>query len=88
MGWLVNPSFRFRMGSDDEIGGDTKGLVVARCWLIDIAKASDRVGLDLDWPGTVATWGGERKKTTAPGTVGKWERTGWTGIGGTNKPEE
>ena len=88
MGWLVNPSFRFRMGSDDEIGGDTKGLVVARCWLIDIAKASDRVGLDLDWPGTVATWGGERKKAVAPGTVGKWERTGWTGVGGTNKPEE
>ena len=84
IGWLVDPSFRFRMGSDDEIGGDTKGPTMARCWLIDIAKASERAGLDLDWPGTATTWGGERKKVAA-GTIGKWERTGWKGASA--KPE-
>ena len=77
-GWLTNPSFPYRMGSTDEVGDD-KGTVRARCWLIDIDRASEMVGLELDWPGTFATWGGERKNPKLP----PWSR----GLGGSGEGE-
>jgi DNA primase len=77
MGWLVNPSFPYRMGSKDDIGGHSGETVRSRCWLIDIAKAYEQAGLLLDWPGEVATWGGHKKKSPPPppGTIGLWKRT-------------
>lgn len=62
-GWLTDPGFPYRMGSSDEVGEDQGRLVRARCWLIDVERAFERVGLELDWPGTASTWGGDRKKT-------------------------
>lgn len=62
-GWLVDPGFPYRMGSSDDVGEDNGRTVRARCWLIDVERAFERVGLELDWPGTAATWGGDRKKT-------------------------
>lgn len=63
VGWLVDPSFPYRMGSSDEVGQDVGRPVRARCWLIDIDKAYERIGLELDWPGSAATWGGNRSQT-------------------------
>ncbi len=78
-GWLVNPSFPYRMGSGDDVGDDKGHTVRARCWLIDIDRASEMVGLELDWPGTFATWGGERSKPKLP----PWNR----GLGGSSEGE-
>jgi DNA primase len=76
-GWLVDPSHKYRMGSADDVGEDTGHAVMMRCWLVDIEKAAERVGLELDWPGTPATWGGERKKTVLP----PWRKGGPGGEG-------
>ena len=94
MGWLVNPLFRFRMGSSDEIGvAAEKSSVRAQCWLIDITRAAEQVGLDLNWPGEAATWGGSRKAAPPPGTTAPWKRAGWPqtqipGTSGTNEGGE
>jgi len=61
LGWLVDHSYPFRMGSTDDVGDDQGKTSRLRCWLIDIEKAYERVGLELDWPGTPAMWGGDRK---------------------------
>jgi DNA primase len=72
LGWLVDVSFPYRMGSNDEVGSDEPATTIrARCWLMDVVKASDMAGLDLDWPGKVAEWGGRRAKPM-PGSVGLW----------------
>jgi hypothetical protein len=65
-GWLVDPNFPYRMGSADDVGEDKGRTARMRCWLIDIEKAHEMVGLELDWPGTPATWGGDRKTGTLP----------------------
>jgi hypothetical protein len=70
-GWLVDPEFRYRMGSADDVGGDEGRAVRMRCWLIDIELAAERAGLELDWPGTPATWGGDRKKQ---GVLPPWRK--------------
>lgn len=70
-GWLVNPSFPYRMGSTDDVGDEVVGRTTrTRCWLIDIDRAADLVGLELDWPGTTSTWGGDRKNVT----LSPWRR--------------
>jgi DNA primase len=73
LGWLVDPEFRYRMGSTDDIGDDQGKPSRPRCWLIDIEKAYERVGLELDWPGTPATWGGDRRTNAPPPT---WRKAG------------
>ena len=80
LGWFVDPSFPYRMGSSDEIGGDDTP-VRSRCWLIDIVKAYEQAGLSLDWPGEIATWGGHKRKPP-PGTVGLWKQTTARAISG------
>jgi DNA primase len=72
LGWLVDPSFPYRMGSTDEVGDEQGKSARLRCWLIDVEKAHERVGLELDWPGTAATWGGDRK--TLQATLPPWRR--------------
>jgi DNA primase len=71
-GWLVDPSFLYRMGSADDVGDEASKMVRMRCWLIDIERAYERVGLELDWPGTPATWGGDRRGTVLP--LPTWRR--------------
>ena len=66
VGWLVDHSFPYRMGSTDDIGDEQGKTSRLRCWLIDVEKAYERVGLELDWPGTPATWGGDRKNAEIP----------------------
>jgi len=60
-GWLVDPVFRCRMDSTDEVGEQHGRKGRPRCWLIDVERADERVGLELNWPGTPRTWGGDRK---------------------------
>jgi DNA primase len=64
-GWLINWQFPYRMGSTDDVGEDDGKTKRMRCWLIDVELAHERVGLELDWPGTHATWGGNRRTTVA-----------------------
>jgi len=73
-GWLVDPSFPYRMGSTDDVGEETSHPVRVRCWLIDVEKAFERVGLELDWPGVPATWGGERKSAGKAPPLPPWRR--------------
>ena len=73
-GWLVDPSFPYRMGSTDDVGEETPHPVRVRCWLIDVEKAFERVGLELDWPGVPATWGGDRKSAGKPPPLPPWRR--------------
>ncbi|HKM52111.1 MAG TPA: hypothetical protein VJY33_01810, partial [Isosphaeraceae bacterium] len=73
-GWLVDPGFPFRMGSADDVGDEQARASRMRCWLIDVEKAGERVGLELDWPGTPTTWGGDRKK----GPIPTWRKPGST----------
>lgn len=61
LGWLLDPQFPYRMGSGDDVGGESSKSARLRCWLVDVERAHERVGLELDWPGTVATWGGDRR---------------------------
>ena len=71
-GWLVDWHFPYRMGSADDVGeegGKTKRM---RCWLIDVELAYERVGLELDWPGTPCTWGGDRRTNVT--TLPTWKR--------------
>jgi DNA primase len=71
LGWLVDPSYPYRMGSADDVGDEQQGKTARlRCWLLDIERANERVGLELDWPGTPATWGGDRKTGGLPA----WKR--------------
>lgn len=60
-GWLVDCSFPYRMGSADDVGEEGGRTKRMRCWLIDVELAHERVGIDLDWPGTPGTWGGDRR---------------------------
>jgi len=77
VGWLIDHSFPYRMGSTDDIGDEQGKTSRLRCWLIDIEKAYERVGLELDWPGTPATWGGDRKNAEIPA----WRRRSSGGEG-------
>jgi hypothetical protein len=72
LGWLTDYSFPYRMGSSDVVGDEDVKQGRARCWLIDIERAQERVGLDVDWPGDVAQWGGNRRKPPI-GTEGAWK---------------
>ena len=71
-GWLVDTNFPYRMGSVDDVGDETGKTKRMRCWLIDVERAHERVGLELDWPGTPATWGGDRKTTVT--VLPTWKR--------------
>jgi DNA primase len=84
MGWLVDPSFPYRMGSADDVGDENGKTARLRCWLIDIDKAHERVGVELDWPGTPATWGGDRKTnpTIHNSPLPPWKRLPPRGSGG------
>lgn len=80
-GWLVAFDYPYRMGSADEVGEETGRTARMRCWLIDIEKAHERVGLELDWPGTPATWGGDRKKAgQPPPPLPPWRRPTGDGV--------
>jgi hypothetical protein len=71
-GWLTDTRFPYRMGSADEVGDEAGKTKRCRCWLIDIDRAHEQVGLELDWPGTPATWGGDRR--TAVTNLPMWRR--------------
>ena len=75
-GWLVDPSFPYRMGSTDEVGEDDAKTKRLRNWLIDVELAHERAGLELDWPGTPATWGGDRRANVT--SLPTWKRMGTT----------
>ena len=79
-GWLVDTSFPYRMGSADEVGEEGVKEKRMRCWLINVELAHDRVGIELDWPGTPATWGGTVVRRSQPYRCGKgWPRRERTG---------
>lgn len=78
-GWLVDYSFPYRMGSTDDVGEDSAKVKRMRCWLIDVELAHERVGIDLDWPGTPATWGGDRRANVT--ALPTWKRMGTSADG-------
>ncbi|MGO9835972.1 MAG: toprim domain-containing protein [Polyangiaceae bacterium] len=76
-GWLISPSHPYRMGSADEVGEEQERPTRMRCWIIDVERAHEMVGLELDWPGTPGAWGGDRKKS-AP--IPSWRKPSGEGV--------